>query len=163
MKYIELSKGARAIVDDDKFNELNKHEWHLNAYGYAARKVELPRTDSRRKRKDIKMHHIVLKPKEGLYTDHINRDRLDNRRFNLRNVTSSQNNRNASLSARNTSGYKGVSWCKKSKRFRTSLYLDGKMRWKDFKDARMAALEYDLFVTEHFGEYALTNKKLGLI
>ncbi|MCH7686587.1 MAG: HNH endonuclease [Planctomycetes bacterium] len=49
-------------------------------------------------------------------TDHINRNRLDNRDENLRFVTFSQNQINKGLSTRNTSGFKGVCFCRTTKR-----------------------------------------------
>ena len=60
--------------------------------------------------------------------DHINRVRTDNRLENLREVTSSQNNQNASLRSNNTSGFKGVSFCSRTGRWRAQIRVDGKGR-----------------------------------
>lgn len=56
-------------------------------------------------------------PKKGLMVDHINRNPSDNRWCNLRVVTSSENQQNSSLSKANSSGFKGVSFCKTRKRW----------------------------------------------
>ena len=60
--------------------------------------------------------------------DHINHDRSDNRWCNLRAVTKSQNQRNASISSNNTSGVLGVSRCSPGSQrrgWRARIYVDG--------------------------------------
>ena len=58
---------------------------HIGLRGYA--------TVSKNK-KQIYVHHLVLGKKEGFVTDHINRNKLDNRKENLRFITRAENNRN---------------------------------------------------------------------
>lgn len=58
--------------------------------------------------------------------DHINHLRTDNAWSNLRDVTTSVNNRNRSMCTRNTSGYVGVSWCGRIKRWRAKYRAGGK-------------------------------------
>lgn len=61
--------------------------------------------------------------------DHINRERCDNRIRNLREVTQSQNSTNVELrSSRNVSGYRGVTHDRKSNKWMTRVYKDGKLR-----------------------------------
>ena len=57
--------------------------------------------------------------------DHINRNRQDNRICNLRDVNSQQNKLNSGVRRNNTSGVKGVSWDKKSKRWRVQARING--------------------------------------
>lgn len=59
------------------------------------------------------------------HLDHINRDKADNRISNLRDATSQQNAQNRNKSIRNTSGYKGVVWHKRDKRWQTSITVEG--------------------------------------
>ncbi len=59
--------------------------WHLNAGRYVA---------SYHKGKVIRLHHVVAGRTKGHETDHVNHDRMDNRRCNLRTVTHGQNMRN---------------------------------------------------------------------
>jgi hypothetical protein len=89
-KFISLSKGMRAIVDDSDYEELSKHFWYLhqtNSTAYAARYEY-----GGGKRKLIYMHRKILPT--IMHVDHINRNTLDNRRCNLRKVTVSENNLN---------------------------------------------------------------------
>lgn len=105
MKIIPLTKGAVALVDDADFDALSRWRWKLHPQGYACRSTTVngrPVTHL--------MHRVVAQTPAHLQADHINRNRLDNRRANLRNVTGSVNTMNQGLSSRNTSGYRGVTW-----------------------------------------------------
>lgn len=56
------------------------------------------------------LHVLIMNPPEGLFVDHIDQNKLNNTRANLRIVTKSQNTINVTLRADNTSGHKGVTW-----------------------------------------------------
>ena len=58
--------------------------------------------------------------------DHINGDTFDNRIENLRECTASQNQQNKKFQKSNTSGIKGVGWCKQKQKWRARLLVDGK-------------------------------------
>ena len=58
--------------------------------------------------------------------DHVNCDRKDNRISNLRVASISENGWNRGMQSTNTSGVKGVSWCKRSNRWRARVMKDGK-------------------------------------
>jgi hypothetical protein len=54
------------------------------------------------------LHRLLMNPPPGMQVDHINGNRLDNRRCNLRLCTTTQNGQNKGLSRANTSGIRGV-------------------------------------------------------
>ncbi|RJE47755.1 hypothetical protein A7K50_03430 [Dehalobacter sp. MCB1] len=56
------------------------------------------------------MHRALLGANSNEFVDHINRNRLDNRKSNLRIVTFQENMNNKSLYKTNSSGHKGVKW-----------------------------------------------------
>ena len=58
--------------------------------------------------------------------DHINRKRSDNRKYNLRLATRAQNAQNATMSRRNTSGFRGVSWDKRNRTWVATIRANGK-------------------------------------
>lgn len=58
----------------------------------------------------IYMHALLNKTPTGFVTDHINGNKLDNRKENLRTATSSQNGINRGKQINNTSGHKGINW-----------------------------------------------------
>lgn len=59
--------------------------------------------------------------------DHNNRDATDNRWCNLSSTDHRGNNRNMSMSSRNTSGVTGVYWCKPRKKWVANTQIDGKV------------------------------------
>jgi len=102
LKTIQLYGGAETLVDDSDFEWLSTFKWH-NSHGYARTWLTLDGVRTSRT-----MHQLLMPRVAGKYTDHINRNKLDNRRVNLRLVTRSENNRNAGLPRHNTTGVKGV-------------------------------------------------------
>ena len=87
-------------------------------------------------------------------------DRLEN----LRICNRSENNRNHRLSSRNTSGLKGVCWSKKSSKWLAQITVSGKLQYLGyFATPEAAAQAYDAAAIQHFGEFALTNAKIGLL
>ena len=105
--------------------------------------------------------HRLLNP-EWKYIDHINHDKTDNRRSNLREVSNQQNQMNQKIKNNNTSGFKGVS--KQGKKFKSMIMIDGKRKFIGYFNTPIeAAIAYDKEAEEHFGEFACTNKSMGLI
>jgi len=94
-------------------------------------------------------------PKE---IDHINGDRQDNRLENLRSVTRSQNQFNKAMAQNNTSGYRGVSWHKKSQQWVIRVCANGKSMVKYVKDLELAGLVAEEMRSLFHGKYA----KLGV-
>lgn len=88
MKKIELTQGKYALVDNDYFEKLSKWKWCYGARGYAYR------GDGSKTRPRVWMHREILQTPSDLFTDHINGNKLDNRRLNLRAVTHAQNTKN---------------------------------------------------------------------
>lgn len=72
------------------------------------------------------MHHLVLPKRMGLDVDHINRDKLDNRKGNLRYASRSQNNANAKVRIDSISGIKGVCWYRRGGQWRAYTREAGK-------------------------------------
>ena len=109
MKKIKLTCGKYALVDNKDYESLNKFKWCFaaNYYGYGGYAVR--RADG----KVVRMHRIIIDAKKKEEVDHINRNKLDNRRRNLRIVSHSENMYNISLYKNNTSGFRGICWDKR--------------------------------------------------
>lgn len=84
-----------------------------------------------------RMHRVVNGTSEGLDTDHINRDKLDNRCVNLCPATRTQNNYNSKIRSDNTSGVKGVTWDKVNNKWVAQLQQFGKNK----KIGRFSSIE----------------------
>jgi hypothetical protein len=93
-------------------------------------------------------------------TDHKDRDGLNNQRINLRPATQRQNVGNSPQRSGNQSGYKGVHLHKASGLYMAQLRPVGA---KYAITAQAAAILYDEMALEYFGEYAITNRSLGLL
>lgn len=86
--------------------------------------------------------------------DHINMVKTDNRWSNLREATNSENHLNASVRSDNTSGYRGVSFCKKENKWRARCNINKKeYNIGMFKTAEEAAKAYDSFAIKMHGEF----------
>lgn len=96
--------------------------------------------------------------------DHINCNPADNRIDNLRLLCGAINSANAKKRNDNTSGFKGVVFHTRSEKFYAQICINGRIRHLgSFPWASLAARAYDAAATEAWGEYALTNVKLGLL
>ena len=122
MNEIKLTQGKVTLVDDEDFGSLNSHKWYFGG-GYVVRNVR----DSDGTRSKWPMHwEVIGKPQKGKETDHINCNKLDNRKENLRIVTRSQNRMNVGKYKNNTSGFKGVSMVKDSGKWQAHILVRGK-------------------------------------
>lgn len=160
MKCIKLTKNKSAIVDDECYNELNKWRWHCDGRGYAARTEHNGYDNGKRVTQSIKMHRQILRASKGVFVDHINGDKLDNRRSNLRFATTAQNNRNSKTPAHNSSGYKGVYEDKRNLKNKWQAYItvdNKKIHLGYFYTKEDAAKKYNDVAKELFGEYARVN------
>jgi len=108
MKQIPLNHGKFALVDDSDYEWLMQWKWFFEQ-GYA-RRNNLANLAG----EPLRMHRLILgdKLKPGMVCDHINRDKLDNRRENLRVCTRAENCQNRTKSKGTTSIYLGVTFQK---------------------------------------------------
>lgn len=131
MKKIQLSAGNGeykfTLVDDSDFEWLNQWTWGMGGK-YAVRKQYLGGGKKNAKYQTIFMHRVLADTPIGMDTDHINRNKLDNRRMNLRICSRAQNMINAGLRVDNTSGHKGISWSADRNRWIVHVYVNGKSK-----------------------------------
>ena len=138
----------KLLLDKEDKHILKEHSF----YFVGANNNKYPATEI--KKKTVYLHHFILPKKEGFEIDHINRDVMDNRRENLRYVTSSQNGMNRGMMKNNTSGYRGVSWSKSSKKWLVRIKLNGEsIRLGYFDDIEEAAKAYKKKALELFEQY----------
>lgn len=136
MRVVAPHVPVACLIDDDQFEAIRRYSWRLKRDGYLGTKIGRAGT-----RRDIEMHLFLFGPAgDGLVWDHINRNKLDNRRENLRKVTRLQNGRNFSRSHRNRSGIPGISYHHGSWRVRISKRCFGVYRcWEAAVIARAKA------------------------
>lgn len=138
--------GKVTIVDDEDFAKVKRVTWYVTKNGYVHSKGRL-------------LHRLIMETPNGLDTDHINHDKLDNRRINLRVASRSQNNWNGGKKRNNTSGYKGVRFFKRDGNWQARIWKD----WKEyhlgyFDTPEEAAMAYNRAAKKMHGVYARPNK-----
>lgn len=98
---------------------------------------------------------FLMTGREPRMVDHINLHCDDNRWSNLREVTPDQNVANQGLRSDNTSGVRGVSWCKRSRRYQTYIASFGKRTtlglFANLEDATQARHQAEEAI---FGQYS---------
>ena len=140
VKEILLTQGKSALVDDADYTELSKYKWcaikKKNAF-YAMRKS--PVVDG--KDHSIHMHAVIAGTPKGFETDHINGDGLDNRRENLRIVTTRQNQQNRHHTK--SSRFPGVTWDRQTSKWKSAIRINGKSHnLGRFEDENTAGIIY---------------------
>lgn len=148
MKRIFLSNSGFALVDNEDYLTLAKYQWYRTNSGYAIAYID---------GKMALMHRLLMKTPKGKQTDHINENKLDNQKKNLRNCSQSQNMHRSNKAIEKTSRFIGVSLHARDKLWRTRLQhkVIGY-----FKDEHSAAVMHDFWAIERFGEFANTNFKV---
>lgn len=163
MRKIKLLNGRVALVDNEDYSKVKQYKWRFlyNNFkkdkdsGYAVSGF----------RPIILMHRLILETPVGLFTDHINNNKLDNRRKNLRIVTRQQNatNRLKFKNKSTSSIFKGVSKEKEQDVYRVSVVVEKKIvKINGFKNEHYAALAYDLWANDLYGQYANLNFKRAI-
>jgi hypothetical protein len=157
-KELPLSQGRVAIVDDEDYEYLSQWKWCYNN-GYASRGLTAAeKRESGRKSGKVLMHREIMGHPKGMMIDHINGNGVNNQRSNLRICSTEENAKNQRIQRNNTSGFKGVSWIKRDKKWRAVIYYNGKLRiLGTFQIKEEAADAYDRAACELYRDYALPN------
>lgn len=155
IKIWTYKRRAQFIIDDADFDKIQGFNWGISTGGYIV--ASDWRSEDKAINKKVYIHRLLheFDLEKGMTVDHINGDKLDNRRSNLRIASYSQNHANKSKS-RGTSKYKGVhlgttAWVAQIRSESKRYHLGS------FQTQEEAALAYDQKALELFGEFAFTN------
>lgn len=161
MKFIQLTQGQEALVDDEDYDKVAKYKWRAKWGGQCFYAVRMPWNKG--KRHEIKMHRFILDAPGNMLVDHRNYNGIDNRRSNLRLCSHSQSQYHR-RSHKGTSRFKGVSLRKKNKKWYAQIKHKRKAIWiGEYKDETKAAKAYDRKAKELFGEFAHLNFGLSQV
>lgn len=139
-KEIQLTQGAIALVSDEDYEWLMQWKWH--SYHLNGKKYP-PYACRTFQSKNLLMHRAIMGRNSpipsGMSIDHINGNTLDNRRENLRICTHSENMRNIRSHRDSGSQFRGVSWSRRAKKWRTSLIDNGRVKYFGSYDSSVIA------------------------
>jgi hypothetical protein len=144
-----------AFVDDEDFPLLNRYTWHVDPKGYVV--TSLFGTT-------VRLHRFILNAPKNMQVDHINGDKLNNTKTNLRLATNTQNQQNVPKTPRQTSSkFKGVHSRKdrehRKDKWVARIAVNGKrLHLGYFNSETEAALAYNEAAVKYFGEFANLNK-----
>lgn len=142
---ITTAAGDLILADAVDLPLLEGHSWFVHGGGYAYAKIG---------GRHVRMHRLLLGVGADRVVDHINHNRLDNRRANLRACTPGENCRN---SVRADGGVVGIGRTTDGRYF-ARIAVDGKRYWlgcfKSFEDALDARVEAELVYHGEFGIHA---------
>lgn len=149
-------RGYEVIIDDEDESLVSSLSWSVMK---SKRQMDLGliyfhhHIHTSKESRQIRLHRFIMGDPVGMVVDHINRNTLDNRKCNLRIVTQSDNCQNQGLRKDSTTGFKGVSWCNRDKRFIARIYKDGiEYKAGRFKTAIEAHEAYKAKAREVYGE-----------
>jgi len=147
---IAMKRGVAKVDDEDSL--LAGFRWTPGSYPFRTVRADGRKTT-------VYLHRLVadrMGIPRGVAVDHVDRDRLNCRRSNLRTATTSQNARNRPGTG--ATGHRGVYWDATAGRWLAEVWLHGKRRWfRRFADVGIAVSERDLAAARIHGEFAFIN------
>lgn len=143
------SNGNEFVIDIDDYERIKDYCWYVNKDG----KVQTSMNG-----KTVGLHRFVMNLHDNNYeVDHINHDRTDNRKNNLRIVTHEENMKNIKTPKNNTSGRVGVEHLKNNK-WKAKIHIGNKYISKTFDTFEEAVEKRIELEEQYFGK--MRNKNL---
>ena len=137
------------MVDDEDYNYLSQFNWQVDKHNVVR---------FHNKNGSSLIHRLIMKPPDDMEIDHIDGNRLNNQKSNLRLANSSQNKCNRGARKDNKSGYKGVSWHKQRNKWTARIKHDGKyLHLGLHEDIKEAVLAYNNASKKYHKEFAFIN------
>lgn len=141
------SKKLSFLIDIDDLLLAKSRLWVLDSCGYAG-------SDN-----GARLHRLIMNAQSGQYVDHINGNKLDDRKSNLRICTNAENMWNRNAQRNNTSGYKGVYRNKPTNNWKSIIIVNQKsIHLGYFDDITDAAKAYNEAAIKYHGEFASLNE-----
>ncbi len=122
--YTKKFGNQNVLIDDEDQVKIQSYNWFLwstkRHYGiYVIGRLKDKRTQP------IRLHRLILNAEVGQIVDHINGNPLDNRKSNLRIVTSTVNNQNARKRKDGVSSkFKGVSYSASERKWKCQIQIN---------------------------------------
>jgi hypothetical protein len=149
---LKLTNGKFTLIDDEDMKFI-ENKTLMDRSGYAGFVVH-----KNGKQKTYLIHRLIMNAKPDQLIDHINRNKLDNRKSNLRFTDRSKNAANCKVHKHNTTGYKGVSKFGNNRYRSYIVFMDKQISLGVYDSKKEAAIAYNNKAIELFGEHANLNR-----
>jgi hypothetical protein len=134
------------LFDTEDFEKIKEYYWSVDAAGYV---------NTSKNHKKIKLHRFIMNCEQDMVVDHINHQKNENRKSNLRIATIVENVRNSKISKRNTSGVTGVRWHKRYNKWIANIVVYGKTIHLGYYDVFEEAVKARKKAEEkYFGDFS---------
>jgi hypothetical protein len=138
----------QGFIDSSDYNLLEKYKWNLDIGTHGSLRVR-----TKKNGKNVSMHREILGTK--LEVDHINGNQLNNKRNNLRRCTRLNNSYNRKMFKNNSTGFKGVIFCKTKQKFICKIRVNKKEIYLgSFKNPVEASERYMEYSKKYHGEFS---------
>lgn len=139
----------KILIDKEDYEIVKKYYWRIDRSGYVVSSIYNEKTD--RYNKLLKLHRLIMNAPDGMVVDHIDGNKLNNHKCNLRICTQAENTRNRGIASNSSTGVTGVRWNKINKTWRVMISDKNIGSYKNFEDAVKARKQAE---KEYFGEFA---------
>ena len=142
--------GKKFLFDEEDLDLVVDGAWYVGNNGYVL---------ERSKKRARLLHREIMNPSPDMYVDHINGNRMDNRRCNLRIASSTENHANSKISTNNTSKHANVFWQKGYDKWCVQIQKNGEI-YRSFHDSYDEACQIaEEKHKELFGEFSFYNSR----
>lgn len=143
--------GTIFLFDKEDYEKISQYMWTNTAGGY----IIAYYNDADGNKKHIMLHRLVMGVTDSdVYVDHIHHNLADNRKSELRVVSRGENNCNKQLSKANTSGNTGVTFDKRSQKWRAYIAINHERMWLGYFSTKEEAIKArEEAEKRYFGEY----------
>lgn len=164
LAYVQLTMGYEAVIDAADIQLVEGFNWRAlvdrrkdksvrNVYAFRVHTV------SRGVKKTVYMHRVIAGTPDGMDTDHIDGNGLNNIRLNLRAVTKAQNQHNQRPRSGNHAGLKGISYHRQTGKWRSQISAYGQRRYLGFfESVEDAAKAYEAAKHEMHGDFGWSSE-----
>ena len=155
----ETNTGVEFYIDAEDVEKVAKRSWYLSQWGYLRSSITGGGS--------IDLHKYVIgKENECATIDHIDRNKLNNKKTNLRICTPKENRYNKSTRSNNTSGFTGVGWNTRANKWCAYIAKDGETThlgyFNQYVDAVMARYKAEKEVFGDFAPHTIQDVKAAI-
>ena len=144
------------LFDKEDFDLIKNYCWYIDNKGYVKTNI---RKDG--KKTSLRLHRLIMKENNSkMQIDHIDHNKLNNQKSNLRTCTNAQNNWNKGLQRNNTSGVAGICYLKDCNKWYARITVNKKtINLGIFSNFTEAKKVRELATVKYFGNYRFRGLK----